>query len=72
LNVPQAAQKLYPKLLLLSKKFRLGTEGGKIALLGLAAVAFVFGTWILFDRRSTEDDADEKLRPLSQAPEARL
>lgn len=67
----QGGSKLYPKVLSLSKKCRHGAETFKILLLGLAAVAFVGLIWLIFDRPTPAEDADEKLRPLSQAPEVK-
>ena len=65
----RALTKFYPKFVTAAKKLPLGAESYKLLWIGLAAVAFVFVIWWIFDRRTPAADVDEILRPLSQAPE---
>ena len=65
----RALTKFYPKFVTAAKKLPLGAESYKLLWIGLAAVAFVFAIWWIFDRRTPAADVDEILRPLSQAPE---
>jgi hypothetical protein len=50
-------------------KLRIGSESRNRILIGISAFVFVVVIWIVFDRRTPNEDTDEITRPLAQAPE---